>query len=363
MKKIYNVLMALNWYHPKIHLGIAKYARQHGWHLNSSMALDNKPPLGWTGDGVITQTGSEVIDSFIDSLKCPTVRLDKVVSDDNQAIGALAATYFYKRKFRNYIACPISSSEAIPLRTTVFIKTVNKYGFDCDLLPINGCSDWVKKREIISFALKTAKYPLAVFAADDNHAAEIIEICLKEGIQIPEQVSILGVRNDSLICESLAVSLSSIENHLEIQGYKAAEVLDSLMRKDGKFISMEIEKPYIVERKSTDILSHEHPEVVRALTFIAENFSNNISVDDVVDATALSKRGLQYAFSQFLGRSIGKEIMRVKLDNAITLMESTNDKLLKIATLSGFNNIVSFQQAFKQRFSMSPGNYRKTIKK
>ncbi len=363
MKKIYNVLMALRWYHPKIHMGIAKYAGLHNWHLNTTMAFTNEPVYGWQGDGILTQNWTSEFDSFLNSLEAPLVRINEVISDDNLAIGRLAADYFHNLRYRHYAACPLGGVYSLPSRTQYYINRVAELGFECEVFPINGCTNWLERRNILSKCLKDATYPLAVFAADDNQAAEIIETCLTEGIEVPEQVAVLGVRNDPLICESLAVSLSSIENHLEMQGYKAAEVLDYIMRGETtENLSLEIESPYVVTRESSDVIAIQHPEVAQALKFIKDNFQDNIGIDDIVDATAMSKRGLHYAFQQYLGRSIGKELTRVRLDNAVELMDTTDDKLLLIAGRSGFNNIVSFHQAFKQRFNMSPGAYRKMLK-
>jgi len=52
-----HILLALTWYHPKIHRGVVRYAGEAGWHLNASMVQNRVPPKGWKGDGVITTAG------------------------------------------------------------------------------------------------------------------------------------------------------------------------------------------------------------------------------------------------------------------------------------------------------------------
>ena len=96
---------------PRIN-GIARYAREHDWHLVIQDRMGTRP-LAWDGDGVIVTLradnaavnvvrkirgrGIPVIDMTIDR---PEIALPRVMSD-HEAIGRMAAEHFAERNFRN----------------------------------------------------------------------------------------------------------------------------------------------------------------------------------------------------------------------------------------------------------------------
>ena len=48
-----NVLLALSVYNPEVHRGVARFGRDHNWHIPAD--LEDAIPKGWNGDGVLTQ--------------------------------------------------------------------------------------------------------------------------------------------------------------------------------------------------------------------------------------------------------------------------------------------------------------------
>ena len=74
-----SVLLALCWYDYRIHRGVARYAREHGWLLHSEMGHTGVIPWGWQGDGVICATGGgnihAVYRKFIQGLDAPSVSI------------------------------------------------------------------------------------------------------------------------------------------------------------------------------------------------------------------------------------------------------------------------------------------------
>jgi LacI family transcriptional regulator len=80
----------------------------------------------------------------------------------------------------------------------------------------------------------------------------------------------------------------------------------------------------VVTRKSTDTLAVEYPGVASALRFIQDNFTRSmLSVDMVVAAGTLPRRSLEKAFRQELDRTILSEILRVRINRARHLLETT----------------------------------------
>ena len=60
--------------------------------------------------------------------------------------------------------------------------------------------------------LRAAPKPLALLAYDDTDAARALGACLAAGLSVPEDVAILGIGGDRLICENQSVPISSIEH-------------------------------------------------------------------------------------------------------------------------------------------------------
>ena len=70
--------------------------------------------------------------------------------------------------------------------------------------------------------LQSLKLPVGIMACDDPRAHHFLEACRRLGLQVPEDVAILGVDNDELMCELCQPPLSSIETGIREVGYEAA---------------------------------------------------------------------------------------------------------------------------------------------
>jgi LacI family transcriptional regulator len=104
MLKRKHILLLLEWYDYRIHLGVAQVARQHGWQLNcpKEMKVNEGFLKNWHGDGCIALLESvETLDYFWER-EIPIIDLGlfnyrrpvpRVVTD-NWEIGKLAAEHF-----------------------------------------------------------------------------------------------------------------------------------------------------------------------------------------------------------------------------------------------------------------------------
>ena len=93
---------------------------------------------------------------------------------------------------------------------------------------------------------------------------QLIRVCRNCGIAVPEQIAVLGVDNDPVICGVCHPPLSSIELGSDRIGYEAAALLDRMMAgrrpPNGDVL---VEPVEIVTRQSTDTLAIDDPEVAR----------------------------------------------------------------------------------------------------
>jgi len=146
--------------------------------------------------------------------------------------------------------------------------------------------------------LKSLVKPIGLLAASDGRAREVLDACRLANIHVPEEIAVLGVNDDEMICEMANPPLSSVIHNARRVGYEAAAMLDRLM--SGKKIVADIVvDPLGVRcRQSTDLLAIEDPEISKAVRFIREHACEGIRVDDVLEEVALSRRSLEKRFRQ-----------------------------------------------------------------
>ncbi len=367
MKKTRNILLAMSYYHPQIHEGVARYAAEHGWHLNAKMTITGIPQCGWRGDGVIVQgPNSSDYYKFVNELDLPKVSMgsyDKwgcpVIDDDHEAIGVMAAEYFLGRGFENF-AVYSESTKQLALTQKAFcsyLGDLNKKVYE--IRPESLFDDWQKQSTWLAEELERLPKPLAVFCDRDHGGAEVIDTCMQHGIAVPWDVSVLGKHNNALVCDALAIPLSSLDNNLSLMGYKAADNLGRILDSEEVSPLTLIPPREVITRASTELLAVNHEHVRRALIFIQGNYRENIGVDEVVATTGMSVRGLQQAFNKQLGHGIGEVIFKHRIDRAKELLLHSEWTIETVARESGFFSMRNFFTRFKKVVGMTPHQFRK----
>lgn len=372
-----SVLLALSWYAPAIHRGIARFAEQAGWVLDIRMLRNNHLPSAWKGNGVICNLEMDPgVDRFAEKTTVPVVNIGNLshpriphVSADNREVGRMAAEYFLQRGFRYFAFYFRSGSIGERERFEAFERRVRKEGRE--VLRI----DWLEAglgmterqrdaRHMAWLARQVAALPkmTAVFSEFDDYALEILNACKSAEIAVPEQVAVLGVDNDLLRCEFAPVALSSIDDDQEMIGYEAASLLGRMMR-GRKVPGATLVPPRgVVTRLSTDVLAVEHPLVAAVLRTIWSRYTEPINSRQVAEGVPMSYRRLHDAFVKHVGRSISDEITRKRLEHARRLLEETPKKMLEIAWLSGFTDHDRMGKVFRHVLGVTPGVYRRRFR-
>ncbi|MFO1475397.1 MAG: XylR family transcriptional regulator [Verrucomicrobiota bacterium] len=372
------VLIALGWYDYRLHRGIEKFAQEHNWHLSANLTREKVIPWGWEGHGILAWLGAgDDLAEFVVHARKPTVdfswrrpqlKFPRVLEDHAQS-AQLVAEHFLARGFRHFLYYSDTDNWSYEERGQGFLDAIKRSGNECVWLKWHNSPDyrtdreqWNRKRKWLISQLKPMPKPLAVFAANDEHALEVLEACERAGLNVPEQVAIVGAENYLLAPDAMITPISSVETNLETLGYTGAALLEDLM--NGKRAP---EKPIrvpatgIITRKSSDLLAVNHKGVANSLRFIWEHADQPISVKDLVGVAAMSRRGLHKAFLENVGRTPGQELQRVRIERAKRLLSESNHKLEVLATMCGYQSANSFCVAFKQATGLSPKQYRDTV--
>jgi len=370
------VLLALGWYDYRLHLGIERYAQEHGWTLSSNYARERVIPWGWDGDGILAWLGAgDDLAKFVWSVKKPIVDMSlrrpqfqcARVVEDNVHAGRLAARHLLDRRVESFAYYSDTDNWAYNERGDGFLeeiaaarkKSVWLRRHEANDLQ-TGRGEWQRRLRWLAKSLSALPKPLGVLAANDQQALEVLEACELARLSVPETVAIVGVGNYLLAPNAMPTPITSVDTNLELLGYRAAATLDELMH-GGKVPAQPLRVPAqaVIPRKSSDLLAINHPNIARAIRFIWEHAHEPINVADVVRVAAMSRRGLHEAFLQQIGRTPGDEIRRVRIDAARRRLAETDEKVESVAMSCGYQSLNSFCVALKNATDKSPGQFRR----
>lgn len=374
------VLLALGWYDYRTHRGIERFALEHGWHLSADVAREKVIPWGWEGDGILAWLGAgDDLAKFVVRAKLPTVDFSfrrphlafpRMLEDHPQA-GRLAAEHFLTRGFKHFAFYSDVDNWSYNERGEGFVAALKEAGHASQWWRWHESPasrqkrmQWRRKRSWLAAHLKQSPKPLAVFAANDQHALDVLDCCADARIPVPEAVAIVGAANYLLAGDAMHTPVSSVDTNLELLGYRGAALLQDLM--DGKAppkAPLRIPPAGLIARKSSDLLALNHPGVAKCLRFIWEHASGPISIKDLVGVAGMSRRGLHTAFVQQLGRTPGDELHRVRIARAKKLLAESGHKMETLAELCGYQSAASFSFAFKQATGTAPKQYRDRLRR
>jgi LacI family transcriptional regulator len=208
--------------------------------------------------------------------------------------------------------------------------------------------------------IKNLPKPVGIMACFDILGRQVLEACRQIEAAVPDDVAVVGVDNDELLCELADPPLSSVAPDAHRTGYVAAELLDQLM--SGKSVPPHghfIEPLAVVVRASSDVLAIEDPDVSHAMRFIRERACDGINVQDVLQSVPLSRRVLEGRFRKLVGRTPHEEIDRVRLDRVKELLRESELPLTEIAVRTGYEHVEYLSVVFKKRTGQPPSEYRK----
>ena len=202
--------------------------------------------------------------------------------------------------------------------------------------------------------------PFAVMACNDVRGQHVIDACSKLYYSVPEQVAVLGVDNDDLLCRVCSPPLSSVIPNASAVGFKAAEMLAHLMSGNTSAPASQLVQPVgVTTRQSTDVVAIDDKEVAAALRYIREHACRGVSVDEVVRHSTVSRSTLERQVRKYLGRTPQEEIRYVQIKRAQELMLTTDLPAEQIAILCGFEYPEYFFTLFKKVSGVTTTEFRK----
>jgi LacI family transcriptional regulator len=244
-----------------------------------------------------------------------------------------------------------------------FARALAEAGRDCSLYQPAakpGRPDpWKSNDAGIARWIETLPRPAGVLAAWDGCAVQILQVCRRIGVVVPDALAVLGVDNDELLCDLADPPLSSVATGFQEIGYRAAELLDRMMAGAEVPPGPQPIRPLgVVTRQSTDMLAIDDRNVSEALRFIRERACHAIRVEDVLARVPLTRRVLESRFKRLVGRTPHAEIVHARLRHVEELLIETDLPLKSIASRTGFPHVQYLISSFKRNLGLTPGEYR-----
>jgi LacI family transcriptional regulator len=326
----------------------------------------------WKGDGIIARFPGREAEVLAKGV--PLVDLYGTLNDtelphvagDNQVIGRLVFDHFWERGIRSFAfyAWANRLSRYDQERQDVFCELARAAGCPCAVFTSLGTGtsiyDWEKEQQRHVAWLQALPKPVGVFLFNDIPAHRVLDLCRDAGVQVPDEVAVVTVGNDPILCSTTIPPATSIEHDADQIGYEAAALLDKMMQgAPAPRRPVRIAPRGLVVRLSSDMLAVDDPDVAAALRCIRDHACDGLRVSDLVERVAVSQSVLERKFLRLIGRTPKAEMLRVQLARARQLLAASDLPLRDVAEQCGFESDKYFSDAFVRGSGIRPLAYRK----
>ena len=365
-------------YGREILLGIGRYLALHEpWSIftHERGQDDADPPwlARWKGDGIITRSLDFTLCRRAHKHGIPVVSLRHLfeapefptVFPDQRLIGERVAEHFITRGFRHFGYCGVAGNKLWERRRhAAFARMVSESGSDCAEYKPTYMADaeknWEREQAAMIAWLQQLPKPAGIMTAHDSQGLQLLDACRRAGIRVPDEVAVVSVDNDLVLCELASPPLSSLDQNARKLGFEAAALLARLMR--GKKVAVTnyfFEPGEVVTRQSSDVIAVNDVNVSKAMCFIRENACREIDCGDIARAAGQSRRALEKKFRAYTGRALMAEVHAIRLRRIKQLLTETDSILSEVAERCGFTYHEYMSRFFKKHTGMPPGKYRR----
>lgn len=326
----------------------------------------------WRGDGLIARIENDAIARAVQGTGLPVVDVSAArkiagipwVETDDRKVAELAAQHLLDRGFTQLAYCGEpqfnwSRWRGEAFRQFVASKQAKFWAYPDP--PSQKSRSWLQEKTRLATWLTKLPRPIGIMASYDIQARRILDLCRELQIAVPEEMAVVGVDNDSLVCNLSSPSLSSVIPDAVQAGYRAAQLLDDMLR--GAAIPGQpllLPPLGVATRQSTDVLAVDDPWIAQVAKWIREHACEGIQVEDVARHFSVSRRVLERRFKLATARTPHAAILSQKLERVASLLRDSSSSIEQIASRCGFEHPEYLQVAFRKHFGTTPGLYRKT---
>ena len=351
--------------------GIAYAARERGWavrtiELDHTTASIRELLREWHPTGFLSYCLTP--DLFPKRSICVHINPKNTVGDswtvrhDSKETGKMAAHELLKLagRFYAFVGDPTNAPWS-RIRGERFAKIISRFGSKCSVCDVMRPADnpIVEQMNLMRW-IKGLNRPCAIFAANDKTAESVLAATLAAGLQVPDDIAILGVDNDEDSCENAPVTLSSIIPDFFQGGMLGCALLDKRINNPR---SAPRSATYygdlgVAGRSSTRLQLKPNALVTQMREFIRIRAASGISATNVVLSTGRQRRGVELAFKSATGKTIGEELQDVRIELAQRALADESIQIGEIPSLVGYVSQNQLERVFKRACGMTMREWR-----
>ena len=361
--------------HTQILRGILRFTQLHApWTLDVRTGRAGEPTSfdagKWKVDGIIANRLPPELSALIRRHRTPTIVMNDIGREvrpiarilcDNAAIARLAAETLAGKGFENFaFVGERSGIHWSVARERVFADEIARRGFPCRVYQADEDGGAEDGRRLQDW-LRALPRPTALFAAYDIRARQVLDACHAAGLAVPDDIAILGVDDDEVICETATPALSSIPLSMADAGFRAAELLDRVMstgRRPRGAADIIFTGTHVVARRSTARDAVADALVRRCRALMEANIGRPFNVADLVASLGVSRRTLETRFRAATWRSLNAEITDLRIRRAKTMLAKSSMPQAAIATACGFCDASHLNVIFRRHCGAPPSAFR-----
>ncbi len=324
--------------------------------------------------GLITEWLPDTTEAILDlDLKIPTVIVDTdfsypgvvSVDVDDWAVGREAAEIFLRSGYRSF-AClgnglPYSDQRIKGFETALEGEVDFAIHTETGFEDTRYSESFVRPSAALECWLKKLPKPVGIFAVHDPLGRFLCGACQQVGLNVPEEVAVVGANNDELVCGLTYPMLSSVAIPWDSLGAAVGEAMQRLTA--GERVDSEkallIPPSGVVLRHSANHFAIEDPLLRRAMSYLSDRMQDEISVGKMCDEVRVARRTLERKFKEHYRCTPWEMLCQLRVNQVKRLLTETNHPISLISELCGFNDPERMAIVFKRITEESPSQYRK----
>ena len=293
----------------------------------------------------------------------PSPGIPQVCVDDH-VVCQKVFDHLHGRGVESFAFIHYENMQVSAIRRDIFTAICRNHGYPCVVLSAKAEWDMRKKINDSSFtkALRDVPKPLGAMAYADFAGSRLATICQELGMDVPNEVAIVGVNNYLFLDEFTSMGLSTVDIGLETIGYNATRTLLQLI--NGKPVPSKTLLPprELIARQSSKIELGLDPNLTKALDYIKDHFNEPIETEDIVRQQALCRRALEYRFKHRFGMTPMEYLRNLRMMKVKFLLENTNLTIEDISKEAGFSTSNYLCRLFRRVYDSTPTEYRKKFR-
>jgi len=207
--------------------------------------------------------------------------------------------------------------------------------------------------------LKQLPKPMGLVCTDATHALRALHCLRQLGLQVPGDVFLLCLSNDSILLECTSPGISSVNFDHETKGYKAAKLLARAIEHHDVTPCREyIPTKGIIPRGSTAFAAPQDPPLQKAMMAMKDWEYSMPSLDDIARISGMSRSTLSRKLKDQTGLTPGELSVQFRLEKALEQLRVGTESLAVIADLCGYGLPSQLSREVKSKTGMTPSHYR-----